>query len=329
MGRVDRRRLLRWAGMGLVAPGLVGACSASLEDMADGQRPPVEGGIGGTGIVGVVTSLGSIHVGGQRVEIAPDTELRDAFGPVPPWALTPGVSVTVEAEARPAGLVARRVRLTHPLVGPVDSLSADGRRLEVLGIRVDLEPGVNSPIEKGDRVAVSGLWSGRRVVASRIDRLADPGPSVLAGATGPAGDLAPGLSAVGGVPVVAAGMALPDSLGYATVLGQASEGIFFAEQIELDRFTGAAGPLARLVVEGYLEPAEAAPGYVIGGLGHSFDPAARLTPVAETRAVFAGPYSGLFEVEAALPVPEDPISRGRLLGDPGPVTEKPGAIGTR
>ncbi len=329
MGRVDRRRLLRWAGLGLVVPGAVAGCAAPWPDIAEGERPPVEGGIGGTGIVGVVTGLGSILVGGLRVEIAGDAEIRDAFGPAPRAALKPGTSVTVEAEERPTGLVARRVRIAHPLVGAVDRVSGDGQRIEVLGVAVELEPGVISLAERGDRVAVSGLWNGAGVVASRIDRLAEPGPSAVAGATGGPRPGGAGFPTVGGVPVATRGRALPGPIGYATVTGEARDGILIAERIEPDRFTGAAGPLTRLVVEGYLDPVGEPPGFVVAGLGHSFDAAARLAPLAETRAVFAGPYTGLFEVEAALPLPEDPLRRAGLLGEPAPVSRRPGAIGTR
>ncbi|MEO1512732.1 MAG: hypothetical protein AAFU70_11715, partial [Planctomycetota bacterium] len=79
------------------------------------------------------------------------------------------------------------------------------------------------------------------------------------------------------------------------------------------RFTGAAGPLEQLSVEGYLEPSSKAPGFALSGLGHSFDPDARLEPFAEGRALFEGPYTGDFAVDLALALPEGVAARRAAL----------------
>ncbi len=319
MTRPDRRRLLAGGAVSLLA-----ACTGPFDPLApedgvaDGKRPPVEGGIGGTGIVGVITALGSIRVNGLRVGLE-GAEVADAFGPQERGALRPGVSVTAEAAEGPEGLVARRVALTHPLVGPVEALSGDGRRITVLGTGVALEPGVNAPLEVGDRVAVSGLWRGAEVVASRIDRLG-PGPSAMAGALAPGGRL-------GGLGVSAPG--LPAAGAFVTLVGRRDGPRFRADTVREGRFFGAAGPLMRLSVEGYLQPVERAPGFVVSGLGHSFDPAARLAPLAGTRSVFVGAYTGDFAVTAALPVPEGPLLRRRRLAGLAPITDRAEAVATR
>jgi hypothetical protein len=324
MVRRDRRRLL--AGLGAA---LLGGCTAGPREIVEGgRRAPAEGGIGGTGIVGVVTALGSIRVNGLEVALPDAVEIADALGPRPRAALRPGVSVTVEATGPLGALEARRVRIDHPLIGRVERLARDGREMRVLGVAVRLEPGVNAPVEKGDRVAVSGLWRRGAVVASRIDRLGADGPSAVAGEIG----TARGRPAVGGVPLVrAGGVEAPEPGSFATAVGEAREGLLILRRLEPGRFTGAAGPLARLSVEGYLEPVPRAPGWALSGLGHSFDEAARLEPLAETRALFAGPYTGDFAVAAALPLPEGPRLRERMLSvaAPLPLAERDGAVGTR
>lgn len=331
MTRLDRRTLL--AGLGA---GLLGGCAASEGELSGGPgglagdtpRAPAEGGIGGTGIVGIVTALGSVRINGLRVGLAPETLIADAFGPRRATALRPGMSLTLEAAGPADRLVARRVRIDQPLIGRIGRMSRDGRVLRVLGVRVLLEPGVNAPVETGDRVAVSGLWRGREVVASRIDRLGQDGPSVIAGEVGAAGRW----PAIAGVTLALLGEAEAPAPGtYATAVGEERDGVLVVSALEAGRFTGAAGPLERLSVEGYLEPVATAPGYAVSGLGHSFDPAARLAPLAGTRAVFAGPYTGDFAVETALPLPDAPNPRARLLSvaGPEPLSARPGAVGTR
>ncbi|MGF1445329.1 MAG: DUF5666 domain-containing protein [Pikeienuella sp.] len=327
MIRRDRRVFIAASGLALI-----GGCATPLDpftpavdDVAEGDRKPVEGGIGGTGIVGVVTALGSIRVNGLRIGIADDTEVVNAFGPLPPSALRRGMSVTVEAAEAPGRLVARRVVIDHPLIGRVSRISPDGRRLRVLGTEVRLEPTVNAPIAEGDTVAVSGLWRRGAVVASRIDRLAEPGPSVMAG------EIAAGTSglALGGLTLsLPSGTALTPGQ-FATLIGQPDGTRFDVARLRPARFVGAAGPLVRLSVEGYLSVIERAPGFAISGLGHSFDRGARLAGLSDDRAVFVGPYAQTFRVAAALPLPTSPWARARALSDMTPLQDRPDALSTR
>jgi len=319
MTRTDRRGFLAGAAAAVLLAG------GERRRLAAGDpRPPVEGGIGGTGIVGVVTALGSVVVGGQRVALPPEASVADALGPREPGSLGVGHSLTVEAAMTGAGLAARRVRVTHPVIGTVDDVSADGRALRVAGVSVTLAPGVAARAGPGDRVAVSGLWRAGGVVASRLDR-ADAGADVIAG------DVRRGTggATLNGLALAAPGLALPPDGSFATAFGRAGGGRFRAERIEPGRFTGAAGPLARLVVEGYLVPVDTPPAFRIAGLGHSFDRAARVGPLAGVRAIFVGPYSGTFDVARALPLPEDAAERRRLLGPGLDLGAAPGAVPTR
>ncbi|MEM6946348.1 MAG: DUF5666 domain-containing protein [Pseudomonadota bacterium] len=304
MADLDRRGFLA-AGAALALSG----CVSGTEFAGGGRRPrpPRTGGIGGTGIVGTLTELGSIVVNGLRIELDDRTAISDAFGPLAADSLTPGLSLTVEAEreVEDGPLIARRVQVTRPVIGTV---TGSGNDLRVAGVPVRLLPGVAQPAP-GSRVAVSGLWNGTTVVASRLDP-AGSGPDILAGDVGLASG---GIPLVGGRPILGpAARFVPMPVAFATLIGRATPEGFAADQISLGRFAGSITALEALSVEGYLEPAPTAPGFAISGLGHSFDPAARLSGF-EGRSLFVGPYTGTFDVALGLPLPEEARARRALL----------------
>ncbi|MFN3260322.1 MAG: hypothetical protein ACE37J_07160 [Pikeienuella sp.] len=302
-GMIDRRRMMAGLGAGLLA----GCAGGEAPDFAAAPEEEPRGGIGGTGIVGVLTGFGSLLVNGLAVGTGAETAAENAFGPVPLSSLTVGQALTIEAERRGAVLFARRIVVSDPLVGV---LEAGERGLFVNGVPVI---GETAPGLAGMRVSVSGLWRGGAVVASRIAPAA-PGPDVIAGEIGS--------GAGGGVTVGGAAAALlirlapPPEGTFVTALGRFEDGRLLIRALDTGRFTGAAGPLERLSVEGYLEPAPAAPGFAVSGLGHSFDPAARLAGFTG-RTLFEGGYDGDFRVETGLPLPEEPGARAAALARPG------------
>lgn len=318
MTRTDRRRMLGGLACALA---LTGCTRADRFLSLDGRTEP-EGGIGGTGIVGVITALGSIEIGGLTVATPDTARVFDAFGGRPLRSLEPGQSLTVEASGPPDALVARRIQISQPLVGRVETVSDDGRSLTVMGTRVDLDDGVNSLAQPGLRVAVSGLWDGRRVVASRIDVPLIRGPEVIAGVV-EAGRTGPTMAGLRLLPT--RGITVPPAGTYATLMGRSGDGVFIVDSLTEGRFTGAAGSLGALVVEGYLEPIDRAPSYAISGLGHSFAPDVAVAPLAGSRAVYAGPYDGQFGALTALPLPDRPAERRALFSVTGGV---PGATGS-
>lgn len=315
MTTLDRRGLLLSLGAGLL-----GGCTVPLEDLAEGRKNPAEGGIGGTGIVGTLTEFGSLIVNGLRVTLNRDSVLSDALGRVSQEALAIGHSLTVEAD-RPLGdLVARRIHITHPLIGPIDGIAPDGASLRVLGVTVLASPALTARVRPGQRIAVSGLWRGVDVVASRLDP-AGSGPSVMAGAVRRGGDYS-----LGGVSIrFADQQATPEPGSFVTLIGAKARDAFVVDDATPGRFTGAAGALSGLSVEGYLNPITAAPFWEVAGLGHSFDEAARLAPFSGQRTLFTGPYTGKFAVQNGLSLPEDAAARRDLLNQlrAGAVDGKP------
>lgn len=299
-----------------------GGGAETREDLetADANDRPSEGGVGGTGIVGTLNGFGSLLVNGLRIATPSGLTVSDAFGERGLSDLALGQALTIEAANQGGALTARRVAVTYPLIGTIEQAGAS--RLRCLGVTVAIEPG--APLlsadgaafipATGDRVAVSGHWRRDRVVATRIDRLASDGTDVIAGTWRKSPD--GGLGQIGGLevmPSTADGQRAPDS--FVTALGRRDGPRFIAEKIVEGRFTGAAGPLVRLSIEGYLETVPEAPGYAVSGLGHSFDSAAKLSRLDNTRAVFLGPYEGTFKVSHGLPLPRSASARRAVLAE--------------
>lgn len=125
-----------------------------------------EGGIIGTGIVGTVTHLGSIHVNGQHIQIDRSQKVADAIGSLNAGDLQPGHTVAVTVRPEGDHWRASKIRQIFPLVGPVETV--DETTIKVLGTRVLLDASLLRPAA-GDWVAVSGLWQGKDIKASRLD----------------------------------------------------------------------------------------------------------------------------------------------------------------
>lgn len=300
--RVSRRLFLACASAGIALPG------ASVGQQIE---KPVEGGIGGTGIVGVLTEFGSLIVAGNHVATDSRTTYSDAYGRLQKANLRLGDSLTVEAAGSASGLVARRVHVTHPVVGPITSVSRGGRLLRINGVEVVTTS--RTPFGVGARVAVSGVWRGAQVIASRISPARSATDLV-------SGDVlrAQGAGAlrVGGVDLRGRGLGGRPFGSFATAFGRfnADSGVFETTRVTSGRFTGAAGALRRLSIEGYLAPTSTAPGYRIAGLGHSFARNLELARYANQRMLFNGAYTGKFAANTATPLPESSSARARLLG---------------
>ncbi|WP_421725787.1 DUF5666 domain-containing protein [Bauldia sp.] len=303
MAVLNRRGVL--AALGGAVIGLPG--SRGWAEEADKQ--PAEGGIGGTGIVGTLMDFGSLIVNGMGIETDADTAYSSTLGAFDPENLAIGHSLTIEATGSSQGLLARRVHVTQPLVGRLE-IWDDSGLLRVAGVDVIADLGAIPDFGAGDRVAVSGVWRGNAVIAARIDAASDIETSAIAGAVTRRGDG----WALGGRPLeLGSGVEAPDPGSFVTVTGRALADRFVADRLVPGRFTGAAGPLQQLSIDGYLDPVATAPQYEIAGLGHSFDPEANLTPFRETRTLFTGPYTGLFAVQTGLILPESFAERRAFI----------------
>ncbi len=331
--RATRRAVL----LGLGASALAACTRLEAPGPAETAERPSEGGVGGTGIVGTLVDSKRFSVNGLNLTADETLTLRDAFGPVTRDRLALGQVLTVEATSEESGqLRAQALSVVHPLIGRIEAVGRG--KISVLGTEVTVERGAprktaegrNFRPKVGQRVAVSGLWRGPDVVASRLDLLAEDAaePSVIAGVVkaGPA----PDRPTLGGLKlVVPPGLVTPPLGTFVTAHGERLGRDFLVASLREGRFQGAAGPLQRLSVEGYLDRVPRAPGFVVADLGHSFDPEAKLQGFAQERALYVGPYVGTFAVALGLALPESFSRRRRLVEAIKDGFDPTGAVSTR
>ncbi len=306
MTPIKRRYLL-----GLMGSSLLTGCVATPAIVSRASNDPFEGGIGGTGIVGLLTDFGSLMVNGLRVELTSATQFLSPFGPISESDIAVGAPLTILSNRSADRYVASSVQFSYPLVGPV-ALGPDGA-ITVNGAPVRPEPGMIGDLTFGTRAVVSGIWSPSGLIASRVDPAVTQGTDMIAGVVargGPTGLL------IEGVPVQPPGAAARPATGeYATAFGRHDGTRFMAAQLDRGRFAVAPVGMRQLSVEGFLEPVRENPGFRIAGLGHSFARDLNLAPFAAARTLYFGPYDGRFRARAGYVVPEELGSRRRLLRD--------------
>lgn len=146
---------------------------ATLSCVLAEENEDREGGIVGTGIVGIINALGSIHVNGQIINFHPDFPIITPLGPREASSLKPGETVVVEAVRQGDKWQANSIRHMIPLLGPA-KLKAD-TSITVLGSDVivtsdTIFQGITiSDILNGDHwLAIDGIWNNNELVASYI-----------------------------------------------------------------------------------------------------------------------------------------------------------------
>jgi hypothetical protein len=157
---------------------LVGACVNPTSNKLAANDDD-EFGIGGTGmqasgpvgLLGQVTGFGSIFVNGIEVEPQAATALSIDGRPVASIDFELGDVVEVLTRDDAGYTDALRVNLRHEVIGPLDTVSADGRELRVLGQVVRLHEAAAS-FAVGDRLAVAGFRDQAGMIhASRVTRI--------------------------------------------------------------------------------------------------------------------------------------------------------------
>ena len=239
------RQTSRRSALALLGATALTSC-ATPQIVSRDTPDPFEGGIGGTGIVGLLTDFGSLIVNGLRIELTGQTQIFDTFVQVSESALAPGQPLTIYAIRDRDAIVARRVDINHALIGTLDG-GANGP--SVNGVPLEIEPNAPVRLTSGQRIAVSGLWATDRLIVSRIDAARD-GPDVVAGTlveVPAATTLQIGGAMLQGVPN---GNRAGD---YTIAFGTGNTSGIEVAQIKQGRFTGASD-LRQLSVEGYLEP---------------------------------------------------------------------------
>ena len=233
--------------------GIGGTGQAALRPGLGGTGQVADSGLGGTGIVGVVTGFGSICVNGLKVEYAPETPLHRDGQRVPHSALAVGQVVALQAVEQGPRLQAGRIAVLNAAVGPIGTVDATTGRFTVMGeaatalVSADL-----AGLKPGQWVRVSGqrLSSGE-IRATRVQAT----PPESAWVSGTLSRSTSGAWQVGRT-TLAAGTA---SLPAASALGQevGVHGVWTGESlqasaIQLGPTRAALGPVNDVVLQGYV-----------------------------------------------------------------------------
>lgn len=293
-----RRNFLSLLG----ATALSGCVSPAI--VARDKNDPFEGGIGGTGIVGVVTGFGSIMVNGLKVEVTSRTEFRTALGSALLEDLRPGHSVTIAATRGRNGFVARRVTQDQLLIG---TLHHGPSGFSVNGVPVYREAGSLGVAVPGRRIVVSGVWTPNGVATSRIDPAPD-GPDMISGTAVSDGNAL----FVGGSEIQTTRQSSRLDGAFIVASGAMTEDRFKADSVREGRFNGV-NRLNQISADGFLEPIDSAPGFRLAGLGHSFARDTRLAAIGSRRALYFGRYDGLFGANRGYVMPASFTARQQVL----------------
>jgi len=133
------------------------------------------------GIFGQVQALTPLVVAGQTI-VWP--EGRAVLSPLGQTSVALGDTLAIAASLDDGALIAQRVMMIYPLIGPVDR-AADGS-VAVMGSRVVVPDGAT--VTPGTWVAVSGLWNEGKVIATRLRPVEAGGFGHLAGQVEEAGN---------------------------------------------------------------------------------------------------------------------------------------------
>lgn len=296
--------------MALMGAGLLTGCMPAPATVGRASQDPFEGGIGGTGIVGLLTDFGSLKVNGLRVELVNSTRITTPFGAGSEDEIRIGTPLTILATRKADRLIARNVRVSMPLRGTVQRAPGGGWRIN--GVRVRPEAGYIGTLVPGQRVEAQGLWESSGLVLSRVDPT-EAAEDLLAGVAAHDAD---GKLFIEGVPVTLPTGQLKPAIGsYASFLGQFSDGVFTARRVSSGRFPQSNMSLTQLSVEGFLNPGPVPSGYRIAGLGHAFTSGLELSRLASERSLYFGPYVGRFDARRAYVVPQQQNIRRAALSE--------------
>lgn len=146
-----------------------------------------ERGLGGSGmragIIGVVTGFGSICVNGYEIELDESSVVTVEGHPATPADVHLGQLVVVEAEPEGGQLRAASVDVRLAAMGPISSVSEDGKSITLLGQTVRVAGLQGARAEKltpGDWVAVSGLRGADTVIeGTSVVRLPEAGARAM------------------------------------------------------------------------------------------------------------------------------------------------------
>lgn len=238
-------------------------------------------GIGGTGtfagkdgdrlgILGRITGFGSIWVNGLEVEFDRDTPVETDSTGIAASRLAKGQVVEVLAK-NDSGLVrAEKIGIRYEVIGPVQAISTDRQKIEVLDQQVLLAPDTVLPdswtgAAAGNTVVrVSGFRDSQgNILASRVEYGDTGDPAHLIGRI----DGTAGTPTVSGLPVEMPENTRPvRSGGIVRVSGSLRDGILAARSVRHDRDPLFGAKVDRLLIQAVAVPRNGGGSISLGGM---------------------------------------------------------------
>lgn len=156
------------------------ACTVSSSGLA--LEKPRDQGIGGTGIIGIITGFGSIFVNGYEIDYTPLQLVESDFGRVSPSTLRRGQVVRIVAAGEGTHLSAKSLAVEHEIIGPVVNVDKSRQQIIVLDQVIDVRAIKDmSPIKAGQWVAVSGFRDARGIVRASLIESVEAGAVQIIG----------------------------------------------------------------------------------------------------------------------------------------------------
>lgn len=215
-----------------------------------------KGGLGGTGIVGVITGFASICVGGVEVHYSDDTPMSENGQPSRASALAVGQVVVVNAAGEGAEVQARQVALLHVAIGPLQSVNPASGEFALLGQRaLAATPAQLAGLAPQQWVQVSGLRNAMGVIEATHVQAVPPQPQAqVLGVLVQNETQSKDTLTVAGTPVVMpAKLAQQLKLNTEVMLqGQWTGDHLAVQSVTAEPTRGALGRPQRVVLEGYV-----------------------------------------------------------------------------
>ena len=177
-------------GTGIQQDGIGGTGNQS--EGVGGTGTQANSGVGGTGIVGVISGFASICVNGLEVHYDTKTSVDIDGVSASIDALNIGQLVAIEASNKGSQLRAQHVSVSHIMIGKIEKVNAVQNTVQIMGQTISLSSNTigGADLKANQIVKISGLVATNNLVhALRVDLATADIPSSIAGVVDKAGKI--------------------------------------------------------------------------------------------------------------------------------------------
>ena len=226
---------------------------------AQESEEPREGGLTGTGIVGLVSADGRVEINDLVLTVPDTATVASPLGDIAVQDLQPGDMVALQLGGDRQDMSVIAARQVIQLIGPISAVTDVS--YTVLGTTITRPASSNAGI--GEWIAVSGHWREDGIVASRVEVLSPQQTIYMQGTYEPT---ASGVGRIGNT-LIRGVLPAADKPGTVIrVTGQASGDMLIADTVVVGQF---AAPVRFVLSQGYLSVPDITGHYTVLGTGIS------------------------------------------------------------